>query len=203
MTIKPGRYRHFKGNEYQVLGVARHSETGEEMVIYRPLYGEKALWVRPLEMFTEQVERDGRRMPRFAPLQQESEPASPPEPPASPAPAAAVAARAPATVTATANANATTGLAAGIRVFEVNGREYRSLAEVPEPEQVLVHRALAEASRNGESPGERLVVSLEPADIADDRPDFSHISIIETPAGWAKLTAAVVLILLLLWWLFR
>lgn len=194
MTIKPGRYRHFKGNEYQVLGVARHSETGEEMVIYRPLYGEKALWVRPLEMFTEQVERDGRRMPRFAPLQQESEPASPPEPPASPAPAAAVAARAPATTTA--------GLAAGIQVFEVNGREYRSLAEVPEPEQVLVHRALAEASRKGESPGERLVVSLEPADIADDRPDFSHISIIETPAGWAKLIASVVITLVVLWWLF-
>lgn len=62
----PGRYRHFKGNPYEVLGVARHSETGEEMVVYRALYGEFGLWVRPVSMFVETVERDGRRVPRFA-----------------------------------------------------------------------------------------------------------------------------------------
>jgi hypothetical protein len=64
--IKPGRYRHFKGNEYQVIGMARHSETEEEMVVYRPLYGEGRLWVRPAAMWAEEVERDGKRQPRFA-----------------------------------------------------------------------------------------------------------------------------------------
>lgn len=63
--LKLGLYRHFKGNYYEVLGVARHSETGEELVVYRPLYGERGLWVRPLAMFTETVERDGIIMPRF------------------------------------------------------------------------------------------------------------------------------------------
>ncbi|MGN0707377.1 MAG: DUF1653 domain-containing protein [Faecalibacterium sp.] len=64
-TIRPGRYRHFKGKEYQVLGVARHSETEEEMVVYRPLYGERGLWVRPAAMWNELVTRDGRTQPRF------------------------------------------------------------------------------------------------------------------------------------------
>lgn len=63
--IKPGRYRHFKGNEYEVVGVARDSETMREFVVYRALYGERGLWIRPLEMFASQVERDGRTMPRF------------------------------------------------------------------------------------------------------------------------------------------
>ena len=63
--LQLGRYRHFKGKYYEVLGVARHSETGEELVVYRPLYGERGLWVRPLAMFTETVERDGKSMPRF------------------------------------------------------------------------------------------------------------------------------------------
>lgn len=64
----PGRYRHYKGGEYEVLGVARHSETGESLVVYRPLYGERALWVRPLAMFTESVTVDGKRVARFARL---------------------------------------------------------------------------------------------------------------------------------------
>lgn len=64
-TIKPGRYRHFKGNEYQVIGTARHSETLEEMVVYRALYGDGGLWVRPAAMWSEQVERDGCCGPRF------------------------------------------------------------------------------------------------------------------------------------------
>ena len=64
-AIKPGRYRHFKGNEYEVLGVARHSETREEMVVYRALYGEFGLWVRPASMWNEIVERDGRTFRRF------------------------------------------------------------------------------------------------------------------------------------------
>ncbi|HIL22444.1 MAG TPA: DUF1653 domain-containing protein, partial [Alcanivorax sp.] len=53
--LKPGRYRHFKGNEYQVIGLATHSESGETVVVYHPLYGDQALWVRPLAMFTETV----------------------------------------------------------------------------------------------------------------------------------------------------
>ncbi len=60
-----GKYRHFKGNEYRVEGIAKHSETLEEMVVYRPLYGEGGLWVRPKDMFLEEVCRDGKRFPRF------------------------------------------------------------------------------------------------------------------------------------------
>ncbi|MDO4961681.1 MAG: DUF1653 domain-containing protein [Eubacteriales bacterium] len=63
--IKPGRYRHFKGNEYEVIGVAKHSETLEEMVVYRALYGEGGLWVRPVSMWDETVVRDGVEYKRF------------------------------------------------------------------------------------------------------------------------------------------
>ena len=64
-SIKPGRYRHFKGKEYEVLGVARHSETEEELVVYRALYGDFGLWVRPVNMWNETVERDGKTFRRF------------------------------------------------------------------------------------------------------------------------------------------
>jgi len=60
-----GRYRHYKGGEYRVMGVARHSETEELLVVYQPQYGERDWWVRPLSMFTEQVEIEGRLIPRF------------------------------------------------------------------------------------------------------------------------------------------
>ena len=63
--IKPGRYRHFKGNEYEVIGTAKHSETLEEMVVYRALYGEFGLWGRPASMWEETVERDGKTYQRF------------------------------------------------------------------------------------------------------------------------------------------
>lgn len=63
--LRPGRWRHFKGGEYQLLELARHSETGETMVVYRALYGEGGLWVRPAAMWLETVERDGYRGPRF------------------------------------------------------------------------------------------------------------------------------------------
>jgi len=69
MTLQPGRYRHFKGGEYQVIDTATHSETGEDLVVYRPLYGEGKLWVRPLHMFLEQVEKDGQTIPRFSLLE--------------------------------------------------------------------------------------------------------------------------------------
>lgn len=64
-SIKPGRYRHFKGKEYEVLGIARHSETEEELVVYRALYGGFGLWVRPVSMWNETVERDGKTFRRF------------------------------------------------------------------------------------------------------------------------------------------
>jgi hypothetical protein len=63
---RPGRYRHYKGNEYRVIGMARHSETLEIVVVYHPLAGDQSLWVRPHAMFTENVAVDGRRLPRFA-----------------------------------------------------------------------------------------------------------------------------------------
>lgn len=62
---RPGLYRHYKGNEYRVLGLARHSETREPLVVYDALYGERGRWVRPAGMFTETVELGGRRVPRF------------------------------------------------------------------------------------------------------------------------------------------
>lgn len=65
MDLKPGKYRHFKGKEYELIGIASHSETLEPMVVYRALYGEQGLWVRPAAMWTEQVERDGYCGPRF------------------------------------------------------------------------------------------------------------------------------------------
>jgi len=65
MSLQTGRYRHYKGQEYFVVGVARHSETEEELVVYRQEYGEKSLWVRPREMFEEFVEVKGKRIPRF------------------------------------------------------------------------------------------------------------------------------------------
>ena len=63
--IRPGRYRHFKGKEYEVLYLARHSETEEEMVVYRALYGDCGVWVRPASMWNEIIERDGKRYRRF------------------------------------------------------------------------------------------------------------------------------------------
>lgn len=65
MEIKLGKYRHFKGNEYEVIGIARHSETLEEMVVYRALYGDAGIWVRPAKMWNETVKRDGKAFQRF------------------------------------------------------------------------------------------------------------------------------------------
>ena len=64
-AIRPGRYRHFKGKEYEAIGIARHSETEEPMVVYRALYGERGLWVRPAAMWCEEVVRDGKTARRF------------------------------------------------------------------------------------------------------------------------------------------
>ena len=73
-AIMPGRYRHYKGNDYTVLGVARHSETLEELVVYRQDYGDRGLWVRPAAMFAETVEVDGTCVPRFARIADGSHP---------------------------------------------------------------------------------------------------------------------------------
>lgn len=72
MEIKPGKYRHFKGNEYEVLYLAKHSETLEPMVVYRALYGEGGIWVRPMSMWTEHVERDGYSGPRFRRIEEQA-----------------------------------------------------------------------------------------------------------------------------------
>ena len=63
--IKPGRYRHYKGNEYEVLYIATHSETAEKMVVYRALYGDRSIWVRPASMWNEIVLKDGKKYRRF------------------------------------------------------------------------------------------------------------------------------------------
>ncbi len=67
--IRPGEYQHCKGKPYEVIGVARHRETFEELVVYRALYGDFDLWVRPLKMFLEDVKVDGRKIPRFSPVE--------------------------------------------------------------------------------------------------------------------------------------
>lgn len=64
--IKPGKYRHYKGKDYEVFDVATHSEDESVYVVYRPLYGDRALWVRPFDMFVEEVDVDGVKRPRFA-----------------------------------------------------------------------------------------------------------------------------------------
>jgi hypothetical protein len=66
MTLQPGIYRHYKGQQYRVMGTARHSETEEQLVVYQALYGERGLWVRPLSMFTETVNVDGEQISRFS-----------------------------------------------------------------------------------------------------------------------------------------
>ncbi len=71
--IRPGVYRHFKGNRYRVLFTARHSETGEKLVVYQALYGERGLWARPASMWQEQVERDGYSGPRFTFVEESDE----------------------------------------------------------------------------------------------------------------------------------
>lgn len=63
--VPPGRYRHYKGRDYLVIGTARHSETEEEFVVYRSDYGDRGMWIRPKSMFVEDVEVDGERVPRF------------------------------------------------------------------------------------------------------------------------------------------
>jgi len=70
--LSPGRFRHYKGPMYVVLGVAKHSETEEPLVVYRKDYGDKSLWVRPLAMFIEKVTVDGQKVPRFEYLGPES-----------------------------------------------------------------------------------------------------------------------------------
>ena len=72
MEIRLGKYRHFKGMEYEVIGIAKHSETLEEMVVYRALYGDGGIWVRPAAMWNETVERDGKNFQRFTYIGEEA-----------------------------------------------------------------------------------------------------------------------------------
>ena len=72
-SLTPGLYRHYKGKDYEVVAVARHSETLEPVVVYRALYGEGGLWVRPYAMFCENVVADGREVRRFAPVEPDAD----------------------------------------------------------------------------------------------------------------------------------
>ena len=71
--IRPGKYRHFKGNEYEVLFLVRHSETEEPMVVYRALYGDRDIWVRPASMWNEMIERDGTTFRRFERIERDDQ----------------------------------------------------------------------------------------------------------------------------------
>ncbi len=79
--IQSGTYRHYKGNTYQVLGIAKHSETEEPLVVYKALYGECGLWVRPLDMFCEKVEVERKLVPRFELIQEGAGNSNEPSPP--------------------------------------------------------------------------------------------------------------------------
>ena len=70
IQLKPGLYRHFKGNEYRLLYVAKHSETMEDMVVYQALYGEQGIWVRPASMWNEHIDREDYQGPRFCPIEE-------------------------------------------------------------------------------------------------------------------------------------
>lgn len=72
-SVEPGIYRHFKGNLYRVIGMVKHSETLEELVLYQALYGDMGFWVRPASMFLEIVEKDGKTFPRFTLIEKEME----------------------------------------------------------------------------------------------------------------------------------
>ncbi len=74
--ITPGKYRHYKGKDYQVIGVAKHSETEEDLVVYRALYGAHGLWVRPVEMFCEKVSSGGKMVTRFERIDEDHLPPS-------------------------------------------------------------------------------------------------------------------------------
>ena len=67
--VQLGKYRHFKGNEYEVLAIAKHSETEEEMVVYKTLYGDYSIWVRPVSMWNETITRDGQTFKRFTKIE--------------------------------------------------------------------------------------------------------------------------------------
>jgi len=71
-SVKLGKYRHFKGNFYQLIAIANHSETQKPMAVYRALYGEHGLWVRPLAMFLETIRRDGKDIQRFQYVEDDS-----------------------------------------------------------------------------------------------------------------------------------
>jgi hypothetical protein len=78
--ITPGRYRHYKGKDYHVIGVAKHSETEEDLVVYRELYGAYGLWVRPVEMFCEKVNTGGKLVSRFERIDEDNlDPSAPPK----------------------------------------------------------------------------------------------------------------------------
>jgi len=173
-AVRPGIYKHYKGNLYRVMDVATHSETRETLVVYRPLYGERALWVRPLEMFLETVEVDGVTMPRFAWQS------------AAPAPTAAT--KATATAVPPVSVSATvTPLRRETAVQSSRTETVTPLApgeEAPPLDTSMEHRV-------------RMAMAK-----ADDRPDFSSMPIFDDPAMALKVGAGVVALILLLIWLF-
>jgi ketosteroid isomerase-like protein len=140
--VEPGRYRHHKGNEYELVGVVRHSETLEPMALYRPLDGGDTLWVRPHAMFFETVEVDGRRQPRFERL-----PEPPPEHPAGPGTALATWHR----LVRERDASGLPGLLAEDAVF------HSPVVHTPQRGRALVARYLSAAFQVFFTPGFRYV----------------------------------------------
>ena len=176
---RPGIYRHYKGNLYQVLEVAMHSETREKLVVYRPLYGERALWVRPLSMFVEEVVVDGVRVPRFA-----WQYAAAPDPLLEPSSKVA------SVVTSGAAALASTGQ----RGASDGSRPPVSTA----PDRALPRDSETSPPALPGSLDERVRQAMSSA---DDKPDFSSVPLFDHPATAIKVGAAIVAAVLMLVWI--
>lgn len=176
-AVRPGIYKHYKGNLYRVMDVATHSETREMLVVYRPLYGERALWVRPLDMFLETVEVDGVTMPRFAWQ--------------SAAPAPTAAANAVTKATATAAPPVSTGATVTpLRRETVQSSRTETVTplapgEEPPPAETSVEQRVRMAMAKG-----------------DDRPDFSSLPVFENRNMALAVGGGVVAVLMLLFWIF-
>lgn len=171
--LRPGIYQHYKGQLYQVMELATHSETREKLVVYRPLYGERELWVRPLAMFDQQVDVDGVLVPRFA-WRSAGQPSLQSTGQAAPA--------------STAAAVLASQLGSAEGTPPQVGRSQKAPAQ-PAPARTQLPASLEERVKQAMSSG-------------NERPDFTGMPLFEDRATAIKTGVALVVVIVLLIWLF-